>query len=367
MKPHSLSSFARRLRREWRALDLPTERQTAVLAISGGADSAALLSACSELKTARKLDLNFTVAHFNHRLRGAESDADAEFVEILAGQFDFEFVCGEWNRKFEIADLKENLEQAARNARYQFLFETAEKSGAFAILTGHTLNDQAETFLLRLLRGSGIEGLGAMKQLRIANCGLRIGKPFSEQELTNDNTENKSAIRNSQSAILLVRPLLNWATRDATEEYCGARGIEFRVDSMNKDENFARVRVRRELLPLLKTFNPKIVKQLAQTAMLLGEDAEELNFAAKKLLETAAADSALDTKVLKKTSVTHRRRVIRLWIKIERGSLQKLEAKHLIAIDNLLMRGEGNSFVELPGDGIVLKKKGLLVFERRKG
>ncbi|HEX8265105.1 MAG TPA: tRNA lysidine(34) synthetase TilS [Pyrinomonadaceae bacterium] len=367
MRPQSLSSFARRFRREWRALDLPTEGQTAVLAVSGGADSAALLAACAELKTAKKLNLNFTVAHFNHRLRDAESDADAEFVENLAARFDFEFICGEWNRKFEIADLKENLEQAARNARYQFLFETAEKSGAFTVLTGHTLNDQAETFLLRLLRGSGIEGLGAMKQLRIADSGLRIGKPFSEQELTNDNTENKSAIRNPQSAILLVRPLLNWATREATEEYCRARSIEFRVDSMNKDENFARVRVRRELLPLLKTFNPKIVEQLAQTALSLGEDAEELNFAAKKLLETAAADSALDTKVLKKTSAAPRRRAIRLWIKTERGSLQKLEAKHLIAIDNLLMRGEGNSFIELPGDEIVLKKRGLLVFERRKG
>lgn len=340
MKPQSLSSFARRLRREWRALDLPTEpRQTAVLAVSGGADSAALLSACSELKTAKKLDLIFIVAHFNHCLRGAESDADAEFVEKLAARFDFEFVGGFWNRKFEIADLKENLEQAARSARYQFLIGMAGKSGAFAVLTGHTLNDQAETFLLRLLRGSGLEGLGAMSVLRTFDA----------------------------SQILLIRPLLNWATREATEEYCRARNIEFRVDSMNKDGNFARVRVRRELLPLLKTFNPKIVEQLAKTALFLGEDAEELNLAAKKLLETASADSALDTKFLKKTSAAQRRRAIRLWIKKERGSLQKLEAKHLIAIDNLLMRGEGNSFVELPGDEIVLKKRGLLVFERRKG
>lgn len=366
MKPQSLSSFARRLRREWRALDLPTEpRQTAVLAVSGGADSTALLSACLELKTAKKLDLNFIVAHFNHCLRGAESDADAEFVEKLAARFDFEFVGGFWNRKFEIADLKENLEQAARHARYQFLFEMAEKSGAFAVLTGHTLNDQAETFLLRLLRGSGLDGLGAMRPVRNAECGVRNEKKLQEQNIADD--KNNPARRIPHSAIVLARPLLNWATREATEEYCRARGIEFRVDSMNKDENFARVRVRRELLPLLKTFNPKIVEQLAQTAMFLGEDAEELNLAAKKLLETAAADSALDTFFLKKTSAAQRRRAIRLWIKTERGSLQKLEAKHLIAIDNLLMRGEGNSFVELPGDEIVIKKRGLLVFERRKG
>lgn len=340
MKPQSLSSFARRLRREWRLFDLPSAGENAVLAVSGGADSAALLAAFSELKTAAKLDLNIIAAHFNHRLRGAESDRDAEFVEQLAARFEFEFVCGEWNRKFEIADFKENLEQAARTARYQFLSETAEKSGAFAVLTGHTLNDQAETFLMRLIRGSGLDGLGAIRPKRFLI-------PTSE--------------------ILLIRLLLNWATREMTEEYCRARGIEFRVDSMNKDEKFARVRTRRELLPLLKTFNPKIIEQLAQTAQFVGEDAKELNSAAEKLLEKAVTDSALDTKVLKKTSAALRRRTVRLWLKRERGSVKKLEAKHLIAIDNLLMRSEGNSFTELPGGEIVLKKRGLLVFERRKG
>ncbi|MDQ4122636.1 MAG: tRNA lysidine(34) synthetase TilS [Acidobacteriota bacterium] len=353
MKPQSLSGFARRLRREWRVLDLPTEKQRAVLAVSGGADSAALLTAWAELKTAGKLDLNFVVAHFNHCLRGTESDNDAEFVEKLAARFDFEFVGGSWDRKFEIADLKENLEQAARKARYQFLFETAEKTDAFLVLTGHTLNDQAETFLLRLIRGSGLEGLGAMRPAQILDFGFCIL-----------DLEEQSKIQNPESRIQLVRPLLSWATREMTEEYCRARNVDFRVDSMNKDESFSRVRVRREVLPLLKTFNPKIIEQLAQTARLLSEDAEELNSAAKKLLETAVKDSGLDAKVLKETSAAQRRRVIRQWLETERGSLKKLEAKHLIAIDNLLMCGEGSSFVELPGGGIVLKKSGLIVFKR---
>jgi tRNA(Ile)-lysidine synthase len=349
MKPQSLSGFARRLRREWRLLDLPSEQQSAILAVSGGADSASLLAACAELKIAKKLGLNFIVAHFDHRLRDAESDLDVEFAGKLAARFEFDFVCRKWNRSSEITHLKENLEQAARKARYRFLIETAEKSGAFAVLTGHTLNDQAETFLLRLIRGSSLDGLGAMRQVRIFEL------------------EEHSETRNLKSKIQLVRPLLNWATRETTEEYCRASGIKFRLDSMNLNEKFSRVRVRRELLPLLKTFNPKIIKQLAQTARLFAEDAEELNSSAKKLLETAAADSALDTKVLKKAAAAKRRRTIRLWLEKERGSLRVLEAKHLIAIDNLLMQGAGGSFIELPGGEIVLKKRGLLFFQRHKG
>lgn len=350
MKSQSLSGFARRARREWRVLDLPDKGQTFVVAVSGGADSSALLTALRELKTARKLDLNFVVAHFNHRLRAKESDADARFVEELAAQFEFDFVCGEWNREFEISNLesrisnrKENLEQSARNARYRFLTETARKTGAFAVLTGHTLNDQAETFLMRLIRGSGSDGLAAMKSIR------------------------KLETANLNSPYLLIRPLLNWAGRETTEGYCRECGIDFRVDSMNKDESFTRVRIRRELLPLLETFNPKIVRQLSQTAQLIGEDAEELNLFAQKMLGTDSINRALDIKVMKKTSPALRRRVVRLWLENARGSLKRLERKHLIAVDRLLLKGEGNSFIELPGGGIVIKKANLLFFEIGKG
>jgi tRNA(Ile)-lysidine synthase len=343
MKPPTLSGFARRLRREWRVLDLPDKGQTFVVAVSGGADSSALLSALCELKTARKLDLNFVVAHFNHRLRAAESDADARFVEELAAQFEFDFVYGEWNPESQISNRKENLEQAARNARYQFLTKTAEKSSAFAVLTGHTLNDQAETFLMRLIRGSSLDGLGAMKSIR------------------------KLEAENLNSIYLLIRPFLNWAGRETTEEYCRERGIGFRVDTMNEDRSFSRVRVRRELLPLLETFNPKIIRQLSQTAQLIGEDAEELNLLAQKTLEAALIDSALDTKVIKKSSPALRRRVVRLWLEKFRGSLKRLESKHLVAIDELAVNGEGNGFIELPGGGVVIKKANLLYFEVRKG
>lgn len=360
MKPPPVNNFALRLRREWRVLKLPAKKQTFVVAASGGADSSALVAALSELKISKKLDLSFVVAHFNHQLRGTESEADAEFVEKLAARFEFKFVGGKWLH----TNRKENLEQAARHARYQFLIEVAEKQSGFAVLTGHTLNDQAETFLMRLLRGSSLDGLGGMRSMRAHDKetqGRRDAERFSE----NVSASLRPCV--SASQILLVRPLLSWAKREMTEEYCRLRGIDFRQDSMNEDKVFFRVRVRRELLPLLQAYNPKIIEQLSQTSFLLGEDAEELNLGARKTLESCLIDSSLDANFLKKCSAAMRRRVIRIWLKTFRGSLKRIEAKHLEAIDRLLLEGEGNSFIELPAGGIVIKKKNLLIFEADKG
>ena len=231
--------------------------KTIIIAISGGADSVSLALALHDLKVQKKLDLRFVLAHFNHHLRGEESKRDEEFVKNLAEKFDFELVIG----KGEISK-NENLEQSARKARYEFLTETAENLKAFAVLTAHTLNDQAETFLINLIRGSGLEGLGAIKKIRKLSIESR--------------SEEKSKIENRKSKILLIRPLLSWAKRIDTENFCRLNEIEFRYDSMNEDLAFKRVRIRKVLLPLLQDFNPKIIENLAQTAFLLQQDFNDL-------------------------------------------------------------------------------------------
>ncbi len=179
-----MNDFTRQLITEWRKLELPFEGKTIIVAISGGADSVSLALALDELKNRKKLDLRFVLAHFNHNLRGRESDADEEFVKNLAEKFNFELALGSG----EISK-NENLEQSARRARYDFLTATAENLKAFAVLTAHTLNDQAETFLINLIRGSGLEGLGAIKIKRFLNFETRT----SEKE----KSENpKSKIEN---------------------------------------------------------------------------------------------------------------------------------------------------------------------------
>jgi tRNA(Ile)-lysidine synthase len=231
-----------------------------VVAVSGGADSTALLLALEELKRAGLLGVELTAAHLNHGLRGESAEEDARFAESLARAHGFEFVSARADVGRRVSESGDNLEQAARRARYEFLSEAARRVEAAAVLTGHTLDDQAETVLLRLLRGSGSEGLGGMRPERSLEEGGRV---------------------------LLRRPLLEWARRADTEGYCRARGVEFRADEMNEDERFARVRVRRALLPLLETFNPRAAETIARAAGLLREESSALEGFAARLLEDA--------------------------------------------------------------------------------
>src|SRR5215218_8891270 len=142
-----MHKFVRNLLTEWRKLDLPFEGETFIVAVSGGADSVSLAIALDDLRTRKKLNSRFVIAHFNHDLRGAESERDAEFVKNLADKFDFELAY----KKGKVLKAG-NLEQNARIARYEFLMETALNTDACGILTAHTINDQAETFLLNLIR-----------------------------------------------------------------------------------------------------------------------------------------------------------------------------------------------------------------------
>jgi tRNA(Ile)-lysidine synthase TilS/MesJ len=219
------------------------------------------------------------------------------------------------------------------------------------VLAAHTLDDQAETVLLRLLRGSGAEGLGGMAPERARGAGGEIS---------------------------LRRPLLTWARRADTEGYCRARGVEFRADAMNRDEGFARVRVRRKLLPLLETFNPRAAEALARAASLLREDSTALDQLAAALLEEARAGAGTpegeeaeatpaDAFPLKVAALTRavpalRRRALRLWLAGARGDLRRLSRAHLLGVERLLEGERGGRAAELPGGSRVERRRGLLRF-----
>ena len=332
-----MHKFVRSLITEWRNLDLPVAGETIVVAVSGGADSMSLLLAIDELRRRKKLQLDVVVAHLNHKLRDRESDADEKFVAGFAKTNGFVFVSAS-------AKLKRtgNLEQNAREARYKFLSKAARDSKAFAVLTGHTQNDQAETFLLNLIRGSGSNGLAAMEPVRELDRGIR-----------------------------LVRPLLSWATREDTENFCGESGVKYRSDRMNDDEAFTRVRIRKSILPMLREINPRIIETLARTADLMRRGEEEKGRRregekGRKGEGERGRRGDLGLAELKALPKSELYELLREWLRGSRGSLRSVQLKHIESIERLIFSQKSGKTVELPGGGRVVKGGGRLRFAHIK-
>jgi len=339
-----LNQFPRVLLTEWRKLKLPMSEETVVVAVSGGADSTALLLAIEELKTHNKLYTGVCVAHLDHRLRESSSK-DAKWVTDLSAKLEFRSVIGRARVLDDARAASDNVEQAAREARYAFLERTAKRVSANYVLTAHTMDDQAETVLMRLMRGSASLGLGGMEAVR----------PIAKK-----------------SSIKLVRPLL-WARRAETETYCRLRKIQFLSDEMNDDLSFARVKVRKQLLPLMQSFNNRIVEAISRTATQLREDGAVLGNDSDALLLRAAVSSdesegetkspALDVKVLAGAPPALRRRALRQWLSNARGGTRRLEMVHLSAVEKLLEGNASGRVAELPSGGRVRRRRNRLEFE----
>ncbi|MBO0697358.1 MAG: tRNA lysidine(34) synthetase TilS [Zavarzinella sp.] len=220
-----------------------------VVAVSGGADSVALLRALADDPPVSDL----VIAHLNHRLRGAESDADAAFVAGLFPNLPH------WSESIDVAAAArgDNLEDTARRVRYDFFARVAREGGAGWVATAHTLDDQAETVLHRLIRGTGLRGLRGIAECRELAPGVR-----------------------------LLRPLLTLSRADVIA-YLRALGQPWREDATNRDPAFTRNRIRHELLPVLRTFNPEIAEALARTAAQAEEVFAGIELVAGDLLQAA--------------------------------------------------------------------------------
>ena len=348
-----MHKFVRNLITEWRRLGLAFECETVVVGVSGGADSVSLLLALHELTKSSKLELKIVAAHLNHQLRGAESDADEEFVVDLTTELGIGLVL----HRGHISD-EGNLEQNARNARYAFLTEAAENLHAFAVLTGHTVNDQAETFLLNLIRGSGVDGLRGMSVVRPIESE-KVGKWQGEKK-TVDEDEISHLATFPPSHPLLIRPLLTWAKRINTEEYCRDLGVEYRYDTMNEDTAFKRVRIRKVLLPMLEDMNPNVIETLANTASLMQNlpDTRETG----NHLPVADELKLSEVKSLPQPELFA---CIRSWLRQCRGTTRQLQLKHIQAVERLVLSTKSGRIAELPG-GRVIKTSGKLVYEENK-
>jgi tRNA(Ile)-lysidine synthase len=304
--------------------------ETVLVAVSGGADSVALLDILVQLDTE---GLQLVVAHLNHGLRGAESDGDEAFVAALAAGYGLPFVV----RRSDVASLaksaKLSLEEAGRRERYAFFAETARARGAASIALAHHLDDQAETVLIRLLRGAGGAGLSAM-----GSC----------------------------SAGMLKRPLLP-VSRAAIERYLKARGLSHRTDASNADTAILRNSIRHELIPFLRKYNPKISQRLAATAEILACDEELLeqltDAAYGRLAHREAGSITLDVEKLSGEPRGLRLRLYRRALAELRGDLKHISSAHLEAIDRLVASDRPNARLKLPGECFVARSYRQLAFQ----
>ena len=231
------------------------------VAVSGGVDSAALLRLLLELRG--DFGIVLSVVHFNHKLRGEESDADERFVAELARTHGLEFRRGEGDVR-ACADTGLSLEAAARKLRYEFFGELLRERPLDRIATAHTLDDQAETVLLRLARGAGTRGLaGIYPRVAEAACARTQIPRFARDDIGGGDDIFQPSI---------IRPLLG-VRRAELVGYLGEIGQGWREDSSNLSRDHARNRVRQELLPWVEiNLNPSVRERLAETAEIAREE-----------------------------------------------------------------------------------------------
>ena len=247
------------------------------VAVSGGADSVALL--CLLLELRGELGLVVSAVHFNHGLRGAEADADEQFVAELAHEHGIDLFAERGDTADLAAKQGKGIEAAARDLRYAFFRRLLAEAKLNRIATAHTLDDQAETVLMRMLRGTGVHGLrGILPCLAGAMPGAMTAPRADE-----------AADTTRAAATTIVRPLLA-VRRVEVEAYLHRIGQPWREDSSNCDVQLTRNRVRHELLPLLEEkFNPEVKQRLAELAEIAGLSlTDTLNYGAKLNAEVRA-------------------------------------------------------------------------------
>ena len=279
-----------------------------VCAVSGGADSVAMLFAMYLL--APQLKISLSCAHFNHNLRGEESDRDAEFVRSFCAQYDIPFHLGTG----KVVPGKKGLEAAARDARYGFL-----KSLPGKIATAHTADDNLETVLMHLVRGTDLKGLGGIAPI-------------------NEN---------------LIRPML-LITRQEVMDFIAEYHLSYVDDSSNQEDDFLRNRLRHYVVPLLKKENPRLARNTSLLALRLREDEEALSSVENKKLSSVPK--------LQQMAPAMRRRALRRFL-VDSG-VSEPEAAHVEMVEKLVLSDKPSAKASFPGNVCITRNYDTLQVRR---
>lgn len=326
-----------------RKYELLENGNTIVIGVSGGPDSMALLSVFQKLKEMKQVECEIIVAHVNHGLR-KEAEEETRYVENYCKEHEIQYFV----KKEKVEELAKRqrvgTEEAGRNLRYSFFEEVAKRVKADRIATAHNANDNAETMLMNILRGTGTSGLK----------GIEIKR------------ENR-----------YIRPLLE-CTRNEIEEYCLQEQLNPKEDKSNKENIYTRNKIRNELIPYLeKEFNPNIITSLNRLSTLAKEENNFLEQQVKYQYEKVKIEEflgneqfegkntiVLDLKKFNKQEVVIKNRLVRYTINRLTTSCQNIEKIHIADIVKLCENNIGNKFL-MPNKKIrVTVKKGKIFFQK---
>lgn len=322
-----------RVRRTIESHTLLVPGDRVVVGLSGGADSVSLLEILSSLKD--EYNLTLIPAHLNHRFRGDESDGDDRFCRDISARHGLKLVSEGVDLPALIREKGLSPQAGARQVRYDFFRRTAAARGASRIALGHHADDQAETFLMRLLRGAGSRGLSGIPVYRDPG---------------------------------VIRPLLEIRRREILE-FLEERGVAYREDSSNSKDIYLRNRIRLELLPLLaERYNPTIVDGLCTTADLLREEDDYLRQLAEEHFDPIPVDDgfAIDLSAMQSLHPALVRRVVRMAASHGETEDREISARHVSAVIALMSRPGSSARVDLPGDLEVRKVYDRLEFRCRR-
>jgi len=304
------------------------KKDKVLVAVSGGPDSLALLLQLNAIKNRWGLSLH--IAHMDHMLR-PDSGKDAAFVKKLGGKLKIPVTIKSVNLK--VRYVKGSLEELAREERLNFLINLAMEIKADKIALGHNLDDQAETVLMRLLRGTGLSGISGI-----------------------------SAKRNMRG-VIFIRPLLETRRREI-ENFLKRKKIKPRIDTTNKEDKFMRNKIRHNLIPLLKNkYNQNITEVLANLAESVSYDYEYLDCAARRSLK--GNNLRINVKVAVKLHPAILRLKIRQSIACLQGDTRRITFQHIREIEDLLFTRPEGSVVDLPKGISVQKTRNYLQFYKR--
>ena len=318
-----------------RNYDMLAPGDVILAAVSGGPDSVFMLHVLNRLKRKFKVK-DIIVCNLDHGIRGEESKVDSSFVKKAAGKLGLKFI----HKKINLNKLKSkeySIEEMARSERYIFFREAARKASANIVATGHTLDDQAETVLMRLIKGSSLKGLVGIPPVR-EEKGLKIIRPLAELE--------KSEI---------VR-------------YLRTESIPYKIDRTNLEERYLRNAIRRDVIPFLEKYNPRLKRSLFNLAEHLREDFEFISEEKTRIQKDIVRQQGSSVEIRLRDVVIQPRaiqkEILRDSLEKAGGEVKSLSFRHWKDIEGLIKHGRKGNSIDLPGSIRASRTQDILLFNR---